>query len=617
MTDQPIWRVDLFGGLRVRHEHREMAPLDTRKTVALLACLAIRPDQNVPREVLAEQLWPGEMWEATRNRLRQALSVLRRALEPPGIVEGSVLAGERGTVRLCSAGVRTDLAAFDALLRRAARASEPDARAALLAEAAQVYEGDLLPGFYEDWIVAARERYAETYRNLLFDLAVAWKEAGETQKARETLVQALHENPLREDAHHLLIRLYAESGRPAEAICHFQEFERTLKTRLGVSPSADMVTLAAQLRQGSVPVIPPVRVPERAPLRPLPADESERPTGIDTVEPEGGAVPLGSPFYLTREADTVFATAIARQDSIVLVKGARQMGKTSLLARGLQRARTAGAQVVFTDLQKLDHTQMESPAHLFETFAEMLVDQLGLDTERAEYWNDERGWNVNFERFMRRHVLASVPHLVWGMDEIDRLFGYAYREVVFGLFRSWHNERSLNPDGPWSQLTLAIAYATEAHLFITDLNQSPFNVGTRLTLEDFTADEVAEVNARYGQPVPPEEMTLLLGLVGGHPYLVRRVLQALTSGKITLPRIRQRAIEEDGPFGDHLRQMLRSLTRDPLLCEAIREVLKGRSCPTSESFYRLRSAGILVGTTAAEARLRCGLYREFLEDRLR
>ena len=44
---------------------------------------------------------------------------------------------------------------------------------------------------------------------------------------------------------------------------------------------------------------------------------------------------------------------------------------------------------------------------------------------------------------------------------------------------------------------MAIAYATEAHLFITDVNQSPFNVGTRLTVEDFTLSQVADLNERY------------------------------------------------------------------------------------------------------------------------
>ena len=52
------------------------------------------------------------------------------------------------------------------------------------------------------------------------------------------------------------------------------------------------------------------------------------------LEPVGGAVPLDSEFYIERGADAEFHEAIARGDSIVLVKGARQVGKTSLLARG-------------------------------------------------------------------------------------------------------------------------------------------------------------------------------------------------------------------------------------------------------------------------------------------
>ena len=59
-----------------------------------------------------------------------------------------------------------------------------------------------------------------------------------------------------------------------------------------------------------------------------------------------------------RPADAAFRTAVARGDSIVLVKGPRQAGKTSLLARGLQSAREAGHQVVLTDLQKLDSEQL-------------------------------------------------------------------------------------------------------------------------------------------------------------------------------------------------------------------------------------------------------------------
>ena len=68
-----------------------------------------------------------------------------------------------------------------------------------------------------------------------------------------------------------------------------------------------------------------------------------------STAPVGGAVALDSKFYIERRTDAEFLLAIKRQDSLVLVKGARQVGKTSLLARGLQQARLAGARVVVAD----------------------------------------------------------------------------------------------------------------------------------------------------------------------------------------------------------------------------------------------------------------------------
>ena len=221
--------------------------------------------------------------------------------------------------------------------------------------------------------------------------------------------------------------------------------------------------------------------------------------------PVGGAVPLDSEFYVERPTDLDFRDAINRQDSIVLVKGGRQMGKTSLLARGLQQARENGAKVVFTDFQALSASHLQSAETLYLALAESIADQLDLDVMPDEVWNEKRGPNVNLERYLRREVLGGFDApLVWGLDEVDRLFTCSFGSEVFGLFRSWHNRRSLDPTGPWSRLTLGIAYATEAHLFITDLNQSPFNVGTRLSLSDFTPGEVGDLNRRYGSPLKSE-----------------------------------------------------------------------------------------------------------------
>src|SRR5262249_32650848 len=142
-----------------------------------------------------------------------------------------------------------------------------------------------------------------------------------------------------------------------------------------------------------------------------------------TQEPVGGAVPLDSPFYVERATDEEFRTAIARQDSVVLVKGTRQAGKTSLLARGLQHAREARTAGRLADVQSLNATGLESAERLALTLAETLADQLELDLEPASAWRAHRGPNLNLGWYLRRHALGSVQEpIVWGMDEVDRLF---------------------------------------------------------------------------------------------------------------------------------------------------------------------------------------------------
>ncbi|MCI0393025.1 MAG: AAA-like domain-containing protein [Acidobacteria bacterium] len=334
----------------------------------------------------------------------------------------------------------------------------------------------------------------------------------------------------------------------------------------------------------------------------------------EMLEPAGGAVPLASKFYIIRPTDAEFQSAIVRQDSIVLVKGARQVGKTSLLARGLQQAREAGSKVILTDFQSLNAECLESIEKLYLTLAGLIADQLDLDVFPDQVWHPKLSPSINFERYLRREILAKVSSpIVWGIDEIDQLFTCDFGSEVFGLFRSWHNKRALDPQGPWHRLSLAIAYATEAHLFITNLNQSPFNVGTRLLLEDFTLEQVEELNRRYGSPLRDQaEVTRYFHLVGGHPYLVRRGLYEIAAHGMNLAVLESLADHDEGPFGDHLHRILVSLTQDQALCEVVPEVLQSQYCPTSESFYRLRSAGLMSGDSAQKVKPRCQLYATYL-----
>lgn len=373
-----------------------------------------------------------------------------------------------------------------------------------------------------------------------------------------------------------------------------------LEYTLWEGPQDDDRVVAEILQALRAPMAPPVGTP------------------LAKLEPVGGAVPLDSAFYVVRTTDEEFRTAIARRDSIVLVKGARQMGKTSLLARGIHQARDAGARIVLTDFQKLNAAHLESAETLFMTLADSIADQLDVEVLPEEVWNARRGPSVNFERYLRREVLGKIDApIVWGLDEVDRLFSCDFGSEVFGLFRSWHNERALDPSGPWSRLTLAIAYATEHHLFITDVNQSPFNVGTRLTLEDFTFEQVEDLNRRHGSPLRGEaEVARYCRLVSGHPYLVRRGLHEMATHGLDIAAFEAQADRDEGIFGDHLRRILVLLARDPELMEVVRGVLRRRPCPTAESFYRLRSAGVMIGTSQHDVRPRCQLYESYLSHHL-
>src|SRR5947209_17952311 len=156
---------------------------------------------------------------------------------------------------------------------------------------------------------------------------------------------------------------------------------------------------------------------------------------------------------------------------------------------------------------------------------------------------------------------------------------------------------------------MVIAYATEAHLFVADANQSPLNVGTRVTLEDFSREQVEELNRRHGLPLrDAAEVARFHALVGGHPYLVRRGLHEMAIRDLALAAIEAEAGHDEGLFGDHLRRLLALLSGEPELVEALRSVLDARPALSPASFYRLRSAGVLSGASTREARPRCRLY---------
>jgi DNA-binding SARP family transcriptional activator len=594
-------RIDLFDGPRLVCGDRMVQRFRTQKTASLLAYLAYFPDRRHSREALSELLWPEGDRDSTRRSLSTALWSLRQQIGELGLPVEEILSVERGWVGFAAGRLVTDVHAFEAALEAARREADLAARADQLEAAVCLYRGELAPGLYEDWIFPEQARLAGLYHQALQELIEHLEGSGDLPAAVRFATGAVTADPLCEASRHRLMRILAASGHAATAHQHFREFERLVRRQLDMEPGPAISALAQELAcQARNSRRIAVEVPAPAP-----------PTGTEppALESIGGAVTLDSRFYVERGTDREFHHAIAEGDSIVLVKGPRQSGKTSLLARGLQRAREAGARVAHTDFQSLTGPHVDTVDGVLLALAESLAEQVGLEVRPADGWNAHLGAGLNLRRFLRREVLPRLEApLVWGLDEVDRLFPYPYAGEVFGVFRSWHNERALDPDGPWLRLTLAMAYATEAHLFLADLNQSPFNVGTRLELEDFTLEELAELNRRYGKPLAELDLRRLAELVGGHPYLARKALSLLSGRGSSLAELECGVAQGGGPFEDHLKRMLLALQRDAALYEAVRAFLRHGERPAEESFARLHSAGLLVLGTSGAVRWRCRLY---------
>ncbi|HBL26545.1 MAG TPA: ATPase [Acidobacteria bacterium] len=335
-------------------------------------------------------------------------------------------------------------------------------------------------------------------------------------------------------------------------------------------------------------------------------------TGLET-----GTIRRDSPFYVRRREDEVAERCLDQPGSTVVIKGPRQSGKSSLLARMHALSKREGRRSVFLDFQTFDEPQLASLGSTLQTLARRIARTLKTSLQPADVWDsDLLGEKGSFAEFLTRAVLdGSSSPVVLLLDEVDRLFDRSYRGDFFAAVRGWHNNRAT--EDAWENLHLVLGHATDPALWIENLNESPFNVGDRLRLGDFSQEQVADLNARHGYPLRgAEEIAGLMELVGGHPYLIRQALYVLAAERWSLARLRQEAGKDTGPFGDHLRRHLWALLQNERLRPVVARIARGGGCDDEGLFQRLLATGLVTGEARAEARLRCTLYQQYFSRHL-
>ena len=233
----------LFGDVKLLHGSTQEIALP-RKTQLLLAYLALNTGQHHPRDKLAALLWQDRPEEQARQSLRQCLFTLGKALgddQPPLVL------ADRNQLSLDSNRVDVDVWRFE---RHVAADSPEDLR-----RAAALYGGDLLASLsFEDdsldaWCAAERTRLHDLFYEALAALTSHYVDTLKLDAAIETGRRLVGLDPLREDAHRSLMRIYQRVGRRADALKQYRLCADILRRELSVEPEAATARLYAEIRR--------------------------------------------------------------------------------------------------------------------------------------------------------------------------------------------------------------------------------------------------------------------------------------------------------------------------------------------------------------------------------
>ena len=327
------------------------------------------------------------------------------------------------------------------------------------------------------------------------------------------------------------------------------------------------------------------------------------------LEAPAGAVRPQSPFYVERHADDQLRQQLAEQGTTTTIQAGRQTGKTSLLTHAIHAYQ---GKIIYLDFQLVDEVSAESLTSFLRFLSEAIAEQLDMDWDVVDkYWQAARNPAQTFNRFLQQEILQrSARPVLLAIDEADVLLGVEYQKHFFALLRAWDSRRAFDAD--WRKLNLVMVISTHPYLLIDDVNLSPFNVGLTIRLKDFSPEQVADLNGRHGSPLGRNEVATLMGLVGGHPYLVRQAYYTLVSERLSLRDLLGVASSPEGPFGKHLLFYHHSLKKNPALLTAFGQLLRDQKLPDESLLERLVAVG-LIQQEDGKWQPRCGLYGEFFK----
>lgn len=415
-----------LGQFQVRFDGH-MLEIPTRPAQSLLAYLAFNAGMTFRRERLAGLFWPDSTEENARNYLRQALWRLRRSLDETAPTSGAYL--QVGEIDLSFNPGSDYWLDSNVLLRRK---QEVGWSVGELIEAVEVYRGELLPGFYDEWVILERERLNAAYDHkmqLLIERLLQEQRWDQVLERSETWVSF---GRVPEPAYRALMMAQAGIGNRAGITATYKRLVAALEEELGLEPSEELLALRQQLSGGI-----------------MPADTLDAKPG-DAISKMGEPAIPGNPpykglayfdvadaerFFGREELTAALVRRLEEHPFLLLVVGASGSGKSSIVRAGLVSALMKGDPLSDGTMPPegsqgwLFHV-LTPTARPLEALADSLTRQTQTPADKAMLMQDMTGnpgaLRVAASQLVQEHHAERIMIVV---DQFEELFTLCQNET--------------------------------------------------------------------------------------------------------------------------------------------------------------------------------------------
>lgn len=306
---------------------------------------------------------------------------------------------------------------------------------------------------------------------------------------------------------------------------------------------------------------------------------------------------ISKAFYVERAADRQLREVIDGMGRPGYILVARQMGKTNLLLNARRELESPDLLFVYIDLSnRIEQLEAYFSLVLNTAFSvhPRLLEASGLGSSTPSNLSA-----FEFERLLRK-ILHNYPgRLVFVLDEIDSLAAYPFSDRIFSQIRSMYFSRTNFPE--YSRVTYVLSGVAEPNDLIKDRNVSPFNIGEKIYLNDFTSSELDLFLYKAGLDLQSETKERLMLWTRGNPRITWDVCSEIETALELKQEINPEAVDSivsrlyltayDRPPVDHIRSLAET---DREIRNAIGLIRKGAGSHVSD---RVKNKLYLAGIT--------------------